>query len=156
MNDPKQRTLAQSVTLAGAGVHTGEATSVTLRPAEPGTGLRFRRSDLPGAPEIPASLDHVVATDLGTALGTADVRVLTVEHALAALAAQGVDNALLDVTGPELPIRDGSFQDYVTAIADAGAVEQPEPAAVIAITEPITMRGEGGTSYVATPSDTFR
>jgi UDP-3-O-[3-hydroxymyristoyl] N-acetylglucosamine deacetylase / 3-hydroxyacyl-[acyl-carrier-protein] dehydratase len=156
MTDPRQRTLATAVTLEGAGVHTGEATSVTLRPAEPGTGIRFRRTDVPGAPEIPASLDHVVGTDLGTALGTAGVRVLTVEHALAALAAQGVDNALLEVAGPELPIRDGSFQDYFAAIADAGAVEQAERATVITITEPITMSGEGGTSYVATPSDTFR
>jgi UDP-3-O-[3-hydroxymyristoyl] N-acetylglucosamine deacetylase/3-hydroxyacyl-[acyl-carrier-protein] dehydratase len=156
MTDPRQRTLATSVTLEGAGVHTGAATSVTLRPAEPGTGIRFRRTDVPGAPEIPASLDHVVGTDLGTALGADDVRVLTVEHALAALAAQPVDNALIEVDGPELPIRDGSFRDYFAAIADAGAVEQAERATVITITEPITLRGDGGTSYVATPSDTFR
>ena len=156
MTEPRQRTLARSVTLEGAGVHTGVATSVTFRPAEPGTGIRFRRTDVPDAPEIPATLDHVVATELGTALGAADVRVLTVEHALAALVGQDVDNALLDVVGPELPIRDGSFRDYVAAIAHVGAVEQPVRAAVIEITEPITLRGEGGTSYVATRCDTLR
>jgi UDP-3-O-[3-hydroxymyristoyl] N-acetylglucosamine deacetylase/3-hydroxyacyl-[acyl-carrier-protein] dehydratase len=156
MTEPRQRTLARSVTLDGTGVHSGAAASVTLKPAAAGSGIRFQRSDAPGTPEIPATLDHVVATELGTALGAADVRVLTVEHALAALAAQAIDNALLEVSGPELPIRDGSFQDYVTAVADAGVVEQAERALVIEVGEPIVMRGEGGTSYVATRSETLR
>ena len=156
MTEPRQRTLARSVSLDGAGVHSGVAAAVTLRPAEPGSGIRFRRADLPAAPEIPATLDHVVATELGTALGAGEARVLTVEHALAALAAQAIDNAVLEVTGPELPIRDGSFRDYVRAVADAGAVEQPERARVIEVTEPITLRGDGVTAYSATRSETLR
>ncbi|MSR35536.1 MAG: UDP-3-O-[3-hydroxymyristoyl] N-acetylglucosamine deacetylase [Gemmatimonadetes bacterium] len=153
MTEPRQRTLARSVTLDGIGVHSGQPAAVTIRPADAGTGIRFRRTDLTGTTEIPATLEHVVATDLGTALGAADVRVLTVEHALAALSAQAIDNAVLEVAGPELPIRDGSFLDYVTAVADAGTVEQPMSAFVIDVTDPITLQTEGGTSYVVTPSD---
>src|SRR5438552_3566786 len=108
MTAPKQRTLGRSTALDGTGVHSGEPVSVTFRPADAGTGIRLRRVDLQNAPDIPATVDHVVGTELGTALGTGDVRVGTVEHALAALAAHSVDNAILEVRGAELPIRDGS------------------------------------------------
>ncbi len=157
MSAPKQQTLGSSVSLDGVGVHSGEEARLTLHPAEPGRGIVFRRSDLDGEPEIPADLDHVVATDLGTTLGLdEEVRVLTVEHLMAALSSQGVDNAVVELTGPEIPIRDGSFQDYVKAIRDAGVVEQDADARVIDLVEPVSVEGSGGGSYVAAPAGALR
>ena len=152
MKEPRQRTLAREIALEGVGVHSGRAATVTMQPAEPETGIRFRRVDLAGRPEIPADLDHVVSTELGTRLGTGDVTVMTVEHVLAALAGQAVDNALLELSGPELPIRDGSFRDYVDAVREAGVVEQNEAARVLRLKEPLAVDCDGGASYVAAPA----
>ncbi|NNF37750.1 MAG: bifunctional UDP-3-O-[3-hydroxymyristoyl] N-acetylglucosamine deacetylase/3-hydroxyacyl-ACP dehydratase [Gemmatimonadetes bacterium] len=156
MSEPRQQTLAASVTLEGVGTHTGKAARLTLGPAEPGTGRRFRRVDLDGSPEIPAHIDHVVATELGTTLGLGETRVATVEHVLAALAALDVDNALLELDGPETPIMDGSFLPFVDAIERVGVVEQDEPARVIEVLGPVQVADKSGPSYVATPSDGLR
>jgi UDP-3-O-[3-hydroxymyristoyl] N-acetylglucosamine deacetylase/3-hydroxyacyl-[acyl-carrier-protein] dehydratase len=156
MKEPRQRTLAGAVTLEGTGVHSGESARLTLRPADAGTGIRFRRVDLDGSPEIPADLEHVVGTELGTRLGSGEASVMTVEHVLAALAGQSVDNALLDLSGPEPPIRDGSFKDYVDAVVRTGVVEQDAPARVLALKEPLTVCADGGASYVAAPAEGFR
>ena len=156
MTEPRQRTLAGAVTLEGPGVHSGRAAVLTLRPAEPETGIRFKRTDLADAPEIPATLENVVGTDLGTSLGVGSTTVLTVEHVLAALAGGGVDNVLLELSGPEPPIRDGSFQDYVHAVTSVGLVEQDAPAGVIEVKHPLTVDCKSGASYVATPADGFR
>jgi UDP-3-O-[3-hydroxymyristoyl] N-acetylglucosamine deacetylase/3-hydroxyacyl-[acyl-carrier-protein] dehydratase len=121
-----------------------------VSPADPDTGLRFRRTDLDGSPEVPATLDHVVDTELGTTLGSGEARILTVEHVLASLSALGIDNAVIDVNGPEVPIRDGSCADYVTALDDAGATEQDAEAQVISVTTPVSIGGQEGQSYVAT------
>ncbi len=155
MSGPRQRTVSREVTLEGVGVHTGEAVSLTLRPAEVGTGLRFRRTDLPGCPEIPVDLDHVAGSELGTTLGSGEAKVMTVEHVLAALVALRVDNAVVDVNGAEIPIRDGSFQDYAAAVADATPVEQAAEARVIGVTEPVTVSGGEGQSYAAMRYDTL-
>jgi UDP-3-O-[3-hydroxymyristoyl] N-acetylglucosamine deacetylase/3-hydroxyacyl-[acyl-carrier-protein] dehydratase len=125
---------------------------VTLSPADPGTGLRFRRTDLDGAPEVPATLAHVVDTELGTTLGSGEAKILTVEHVLAALFSLSIDNAVIEVSGPEVPIRDGSFADYVTALAEAGTTEQDALARVIAVKTPVAVRGEGQQSYVVAPA----
>ncbi len=156
MSGPSQRTVSREITLKGVGLHSGEAASLTFRPAEPGTGLRFQRSDLPGRPEVPADLDHVTGTELGTTLGQGDATVRTVEHVLAALGALQIDNALIEVSGPEVPIRDGSFQDYAAALADARPVEQAAEARVISVSEPVAVTGADGQSYVATRGDRLR
>ncbi|HSG10072.1 MAG TPA: UDP-3-O-acyl-N-acetylglucosamine deacetylase [Longimicrobiales bacterium] len=156
MTSGKQRTVAKDVSLAGVGVHSGEAATLTFRPAEPHSGIRFRRADLDGAPEIPATVDHVVATDLGTTLGLDGTRVLTVEHVMAALTSQCVDNVVVELTGPEIPIRDGSFLDYVSALNDAGLVEQDAEARVLAMHGPVAVDGASGESYVATPAPMLR
>ena len=156
MSGPRQRTVAREVTLDGVGLHTGEACSLTLGPAEPGTGLRFRRTDRADGEVVPATLEHVSGTDLGTSLGAGDSRVLTVEHVLAALAALRVDNARVEVSGPEVPIRDGSFRDWVGAIDEAGIAEQDEEARVIALARPVSVGGGGGPSYVAAPDGCLR
>ncbi len=153
MSRPAQRTIAREVGLEGVGVHSGERAALTFRPADPGSGIRFRRVDLEGSPEIPATVDNVVATDLGTTVGAGDARVLTVEHVMAALAGLQIDNVLVDIDGLELPIRDGSFQDYCCALEDAGVVEQDEPARIVSLSGVVQASGSKGASYVATGSD---
>jgi len=158
MNEERQHTLAGEVSLSGMGVHSAEEANVRIRPADPDTGIVFRRTDLEGAPEVPADLEHVVDTDLGTTLGGdgEEVRVLTVEHLMAALYSRGVTNAMVEVDGPELPIRDGSFRDYSEAIEGAGVVEQDADAAVLTLKEPVSLEVDGGASYVVAPGDDYR
>lgn len=153
MQPEKQCTVARSVTLQGQGVHSGAAASLTFLPAEPGSGIRFRRVDLEGAPEIPADLDHVVATDLGTTLGEGEARVLTVEHLMAALMASGVDNVVVEIDGQEIPIRDGSFKDYATVLADAGLEPQDAEPRRLKLHGPVAAQTPAGGSYVATPAE---
>ena len=155
MSGPSQRTISREVSLKGVGLHSGAEASITFRPAEAGSGLRFRRTDLAGRPCVPASLEHVASTDLGTTLSAGDAKVMTVEHVLAALGALRIDNAIIDVDGPEVPIRDGSSKDYVDALVDAGSVDQDAQARVITVSEPVCVSGDGQ-SYVATRSDALR
>ena len=156
MSEPRQKTLAASVTLEGVGTHSGEPARLTIHPADAGTGRRFRRVDLEDSPDIPAHVDHVVATDLGTTLGVGEARVATVEHVLAALAALDVDNAVLELDGPETPIMDGSFLPFAEAVQGVGVVEQDAPARVIEVLGPVQVAEKAGPSYVATPSDGLR
>lgn len=156
MSSDTQKTVGSSVSVEGIGVHSGEAAVLTFRPAEPDTGIRFRRVDLEGTPEIPADLAHVAATDLGTSLCEEDVHVLTVEHVLAALAAHRVDNVVLELSGPEPPIQDGSFVAYFDAIREAGLADQGVAAKVLEITEPLELRLDSGAAYVVAPNPTLR
>jgi UDP-3-O-[3-hydroxymyristoyl] N-acetylglucosamine deacetylase / 3-hydroxyacyl-[acyl-carrier-protein] dehydratase len=151
-------TLVRPVECSGVGVHSGQEANLTILPAEPGKGIRFLRTDLPDSVEIPADLDHVADTELGTSLSAPDTeaRVLTVEHVLAALAAGGVTNALVKLDGPEPPILDGSFTPYLQAIQEAGIQEQDGEIPVIRVRRPITVEGGKGASYVVTPADELR
>ena len=155
MDRPKQRTFAGECTLEGIGVHSGEPASLTMKPSEAG-GVRFRRVDLDGSPEIPANLEHVVGTDHGTSLGAGDATVLTVEHVLAALGVAGIDHAVLDLSGSEPPILDGSFLAYFDAVSEVGTVELDAPIEVVSVRKALTVAVPSGASYVATPSSTFR
>ena len=150
MTEPSQRTIRKDVSLAGTGVHSGESATITLRPGNVNTGIRFRRVDLDGCPEIPATLSHVVGTELGTSLANGDAQVNTVEHVMAALAAAQVDNAIIDLDGPEVPIRDGSFQDYVHALRDVGFKSQEVKPKVVRVKTKVTTTGGDGQSYSAT------
>ena len=157
MSRTEQRTIASEVTLEGVGVHSGVHARLTLRPADPDSGLRFRRVDLEGAPEVPADVDHVVDSDLGTTLAVGGARIGTVEHLLAALHARSIDNVVIDIDGPEIPIRDGSFQDFFDAVTDAGVVEQGCDAEVITLPGVVQVSGESDKpAYVATPIDGLR
>ena len=151
-----QRTVASETVLKGTGVHSGEAATLTVRPADPDTGIRFRRVDLEGEPEVPADLDHVVGTELGTSLGAGETRVLTVEHVMAALGAYQIDNVILDLAGPEPPIRDGSFREYCELLTDAGIEAQDAPARVLKVNEPLTLQENGGETYVVTAAPDYR
>lgn len=156
LNHENQRTTGGEATLEGTGVHSGESATVRIRPAPPDSGIVFRRVDLDGEPEIPADLDHVVGTELCTALGEGDTRILTVEHLLAAVSAHGITNAVVELDGPEAPIRDGSFLDYLNALDEAGVVEQEAPARIIEVETPVSVAVDGGASYVAAPADHLR
>ena len=148
----QQRTIAKDIKLSGHGVHSGEAATVTLKPAAAGSGISFRRIDLDGSPEVRATLDNVSDTRLGTTVGDGDTKVLTVEHLLASLVACQIDNVMIDVDGPEIPIRDGSFHDYFSAVRDAGVQELDAPAKVIRLKGPVADSKNGGQSYVAAPA----
>nr|ADI22255.1 UDP-3-O-acyl-N-acetylglucosamine deacetylase [uncultured Gemmatimonadales bacterium HF0200_36I24]ADI22373.1 UDP-3-O-acyl-N-acetylglucosamine deacetylase [uncultured nuHF2 cluster bacterium HF0500_02A10] len=155
MINPKQRTLGGEKTLEGIGVHSGEFATLTMKPSGSG-GIRFRRIDLEGQPEIPADLDHVVGTDLGTNLGSGDAVVLTVEHVMAALSASSIDNAIIEISGPELPIFDGSFKYYFDAILDMDPIDLNEPTKVLEIQEPLGISPCSGTTYLASPAEHLR
>ena len=110
----KQTTLKGSFSLCGKGLHTGLSLTVTFNPAPENTGYKIQRIDIDGMPVIDAIAENVIDTQRGTVLGKGDIRVSTVEHALAALYALGIDNCLMQVNGPEFPILDGSAIIYVT------------------------------------------
>ena len=119
-----QQTLKGAVTLSGVGLHTGAEVNMTMRPANPGFGIRFQRIDLPEKPVVKADADLVVDTSRGTTLEHNGARVSTIEHTMAALVGMGVDNVLIELDGPEVPIMDGSAQEFIEAIDSVGVQEQ--------------------------------
>jgi UDP-3-O-[3-hydroxymyristoyl] N-acetylglucosamine deacetylase len=133
-----QHTLAQPAIFAGVGLHTGQHVRVAIRPAPAGHGIVFVRLDLEGDNVVPAHGEAVVQTQLGTVLGNAaEATVATVEHLLAAMAALGVDNALVELDGPEVPIMDGSAQPFVALLDRAGRRRQEAPREYIELLKPI-------------------
>ncbi|MBN9296839.1 MAG: bifunctional UDP-3-O-[3-hydroxymyristoyl] N-acetylglucosamine deacetylase/3-hydroxyacyl-ACP dehydratase [Filimonas sp.] len=123
-NPDKQHTLSASLSISGTGLHTGILVDMTLKPANPGFGIQFQRIDLPNQPVIKADCDLVTDTSRGTTLQVGDARVSTVEHLLAALVGMGVDNVLIELNGPEIPIMDGSSQPFIELIEEVGVAEQ--------------------------------
>ncbi|HAO03927.1 MAG: bifunctional UDP-3-O-[3-hydroxymyristoyl] N-acetylglucosamine deacetylase/3-hydroxyacyl-ACP dehydratase [Chitinophagaceae bacterium] len=123
-NADKQHTLAKSISISGTGLHTGINVDMTLKPANAGFGFQFQRMDLPGKPVIKADCDLVTDTSRGTTLEQGDTKVSTVEHLLAALVGMGVDNCLVEINGPEIPIIDGSSKPFTDIIEETGVAEQ--------------------------------
>lgn len=123
-NPDKQHTLNSAVSISGTGLHTGVMAELTFKPANPGFGLQIQRIDLPDQPIIKADCDLVTDTSRGTTLEANGAKINTVEHVLAALVGMGVDNCLIQVNGPEMPIMDGSSEPFVELIEEAGVVEQ--------------------------------
>ena len=141
-NPDKQHTLAAIVSISGTGLHTGINVDMTLKPANPGFGFQFQRVDLPGMPIIKADCDLVTDTSRGTTLELGDAKVSTVEHILAALVGLGVDNCLIEVNGPEIPIIDGSSEPFVKIIESKGVIEQDAAKAWYSIDTNITYYDE--------------
>jgi UDP-3-O-[3-hydroxymyristoyl] N-acetylglucosamine deacetylase len=134
----RQHTLAAQITQIGVGLHSGVNTQVRILPAEAGSGRYFVRVDLPDLPIVPAQVAAVNHTVLSTQLGKGEVYVRTVEHLLAALSSMGVDNARIEIDGPEVPLLDGSASVWTANIAQVGLVSQPVNNQVpLAITEPL-------------------
>ncbi len=136
-NPDKQHTLSKSISISGTGLHTGVLVDMTLTPANPGYGIQFQRVDLPNKPTIKADCDLVTDTSRGTTLQVGDVKISTVEHILAALVGMGVDNLLIEVNGPEIPIIDGSSSPFIEKIEAAGILEQDAAKAWYSIDENI-------------------
>src|ERR1700741_1310169 len=120
----KQRTLKEPVSISGVGLHTGKQVNLTFMPAPENHWYKFQRMDMPGNPIIDADVDNVVDTSRGTTLEQNGARVHTTEHVLAALVGMEIDNALIQLDGPEMPIMDGSSMPFVKALEQAGTVEQ--------------------------------
>lgn len=151
-----QKTIKNPVTLSGIGLHTGEQTTITFAPASENTGIRFQRTDLQGHPIIKADVDHVTDTSRGTSLGVEHASVNTVEHLLAALASLAIDNLLIKVDGPEIPILDGSALGFLEKLEVAGLQEQSARKATFEITEPLNYStADGQTQIQALPHPTF-
>ncbi|MCB0698605.1 MAG: bifunctional UDP-3-O-[3-hydroxymyristoyl] N-acetylglucosamine deacetylase/3-hydroxyacyl-ACP dehydratase [Chitinophagales bacterium] len=128
-----QHTLKGSVELQGVGLHTGQRVNMTIRPANPGHGIRFQRVDVQERPIVKADVDYVVDTSRGTTLEHGGVRISTVEHLLASLVGLGIDNALIEMDGTEVPILDGSSRQFIEAIDNVGIQEQDAKRVVYAI-----------------------
>lgn len=123
-NPDKQHTIGGPVSISGTGLHTGITADLTFLPASAGFGFQFKRIDLPGQPIIKADCDLVTDVSRGTTLESNGAKVSTVEHVLAALVGMGVDNCLIEVNGPEMPIMDGSSEPFVEILGEAGIIEQ--------------------------------
>lgn len=123
-NPDKQHTLSKAVSISGTGLHTGVLVDMKLVPAYPGYGIQFHRTDIPNSSLIKADCDLVTDTSRGTTLQVGEAKISTVEHILAALVGMGVDNVLIEINGPEIPIMDGSSQPFIELIESAGVSEQ--------------------------------
>jgi UDP-3-O-[3-hydroxymyristoyl] N-acetylglucosamine deacetylase len=143
----KQRTLKNTIRATGVGLHTGEQVYLTLHPAKPNTGIHFRRVDLEIPVSIHATPENVGETTLSTTLVSGDVKISTVEHLLSAFAGLGIDNAVIDVTAPEVPIMDGSAGPFVFLLQSAGVQEQDCPKQYLKIKKAV--RVEDGDKWAA-------
>lgn len=153
----KQRTLRAEATMSGVGLHTGNNSTMTFKPAAEHTGYRFVRVDLPGSPEIPALVENVVSLARGTTIAVNDADVHTVEHVLAALVGMGVDNCRIELTNNEPPVGDGSSLPYVEMIKQVGVVEQHALRSELVISDTIRYQNEQrGTEIVALPNPEYR
>jgi UDP-3-O-[3-hydroxymyristoyl] N-acetylglucosamine deacetylase / 3-hydroxyacyl-[acyl-carrier-protein] dehydratase len=141
--------------LRGTGLHTGASTEATFLPAPAGQGIVFRRTDLPGKPEVPARLSEVEAVERRTAIGHGDATIHTVEHLLAAVAAHEIDDLTVELTGPEPPILDGSVQPYFEALTRAEPTTVGGEAVVLSVKAPFTVTDKEA-SYVVAPDKAFR
>ena len=138
-----QRTLAAAIDCVGVGLHSGRRIHLVLRPAPVATGIVFRRADL--GVDVPARFDRVVDTRMCTVIGASGVSVGTVEHVMAALAGAGIDNAIVEVDGPEVPVLDGSAAPFVFLIDCAGVVDQDAPVLTIEVARAV--RVEEGDAF---------
>lgn len=136
----RQKTLASVISFSGIGLHSGRNVSVTLKPAPVGTGIVFVRTDLADRPKVKACAANVTGTMRATTLESGTAKVFTVEHLLAAFAALGVDNCLVEIDAVEPPAADGSALPFVRLIRDAGIAEQDAPAAITAVRQTYAVR----------------
>ncbi|MCO6490193.1 MAG: bifunctional UDP-3-O-[3-hydroxymyristoyl] N-acetylglucosamine deacetylase/3-hydroxyacyl-ACP dehydratase [Phaeodactylibacter sp.] len=152
----KQNTIKQPATVKGIGLHTGKEVVLTFKPAPIGHGYKFQRVDLEGKPVLNVDVNRVVSTQRGTSIKSGTAEVNTVEHALSALAGIGIDNILMELNGPEVPILDGSAAPFVRALKKAGVEEQEADREFFVVEEPIHYKDEKtGAELLALPHDGF-
>ncbi|MBQ4916719.1 MAG: bifunctional UDP-3-O-[Muribaculaceae bacterium] len=152
----KQRTLKSTFQVSGKGLHTGLQINATFNPAPTGHGYKFKRVDLPEAPIVDAVAENVIETQRGTVIAKGDVKISTIEHALAALYAAGIDNCLIELDAPEMPILDGSAIEYAEKIEEVGYEEQTEEKDFYIVKQKMEVVDENsGASLIALPDDDF-
>ncbi len=152
----KQRTIGKTVSLSGKGLHSGAETKVTFMPAPENHGYVFKRVDLENQPVVKGFAEYVVHTERGTTIEDNGVKVYTTEHALAAIYSLGIDNIMIEVDGPEMPILDGSSKFFIKALSEAGIVEQEAEKNYFIVKEKISFRDEKNDIEIAIfPDDNF-
>ena len=152
----KQQTLAGPISFSGKGLHTGVTVNMTVHPATDNHGIVFRRVDLEGTPTVPALCEYVTDTSRGTTIEKGAAKVSTIEHIISALWTMGVDNALIDIDGPETPIMDGSAREYVEKIQQTGLVEQTSARKYYEVTEKqVYTIPDKGVAIIIYPDDEF-
>jgi len=149
-----QRTLRRSISCAGIGLHSGKKVTLSLRPAPAGAGIRFRRADLGGL-EVPATVQHVGGINYATGLSRDAAHIETVEHLLSALVSLGIDNVVVELNSPEVPIMDGSAAPFVYLIHEAGVKTQSASRKYLKVLQPITM-ARGDKRIALYPSDHYK
>jgi UDP-3-O-[3-hydroxymyristoyl] N-acetylglucosamine deacetylase len=149
-----QRTLRRPISCVGIGLHSGNRVRLSLKPAAAGFGIRFRRTDL-GGNDLPATIQHLAGIQLATGLARNDVAVETVEHLLAALVSMNVDNVLVELNSPEVPIMDGSAAPFIYLIQEAGVKTLQAPRTFLKIVRPISI-SRGDKRIALYPSDHFK
>jgi len=149
-----QRTIRRQISCVGIGLHSGNKVHLSLKPAVAGSGIRFRRTDL-GHHEVPATIQHLAGIQLATGLARNDVSVETVEHLMAALVAMGVDNVVIELNSPEVPIMDGSAAPFIYLIHEAGVRKLQAPRTYLKIVRPIAI-SRGDKRIALYPSDHFK
>lgn len=152
---PSQQTLKRPVSYSGIGLHSGNKVNLTLLPAPPNSGFRFRRVDLEGNPELEARVENVVDCQRSTTLGKGSLKVQTVEHVLAALAGAGATNAIIEIDANEPPIADGSAREFARLIREAELLPQPDTFEPIRITAPLDIRS-GESQMAVFPHNGFK
>lgn len=151
----KQRTTVEDVTFSGVGLHTGNLTTLTFKPAKPDSGISFYRVDLPGKPVVKTDVDSVTDVSRGTTIGENGVEVHSVEHVLAAIVGLGIDNLDIELDGNEIPVGDGSAMPFLVPLKEAGIVEQDADRKYIKIEEPVYFR-HGDVTLSVLPHDELR
>jgi UDP-3-O-[3-hydroxymyristoyl] N-acetylglucosamine deacetylase/3-hydroxyacyl-[acyl-carrier-protein] dehydratase len=152
-----QNTIASATSITGVGIHTGQTVEITLQPAQPNTGIVFRRTDLKGKPTVKADVDNVVETIRSTTIESNGARVSTIEHLLAALVGSEIDNVTIDINGPEVPILDGSAAPFVDIIDKAGIEKQDVKRTYYTLQHNVTfVDEEKKVEIVALPYNEFR
>src|ERR1041384_3229306 len=152
---PQQQTLRETVSFEGVGLHSGNPVRMTFLPAPPGTGIRFRRVDLDGRPEIEARVEHVSDTTRSTTLSRGNIRIHTVEHVMATFAGYGIDNVVVELDANEPPIADGSARAYCRLVQSAGIVALEERREAYAPSAPIELQ-MGETVMTLFPDEGFK
>lgn len=151
----QQHTIKNIVTISGTGIHTGVFSKISLLPAKEDFGIQFRRIDIKQKPFIKAIVDNVTSTSRSTNLSKDDIYIYTVEHLLAAIAGENIDNVLIEIDNTEVPILDGSAKDFSELLSKAGKVKQNKKRTFFEIKRKIIHEGENGVMLIAEPDDNF-
>jgi UDP-3-O-[3-hydroxymyristoyl] N-acetylglucosamine deacetylase/3-hydroxyacyl-[acyl-carrier-protein] dehydratase len=151
----QQQTINRPVNFSGIGLHSGNRVNMTFLPADPNTGIRFRRVDLEGKPEIEARVENVIETNRSTTIGKGNTKIHTVEHVLATFAGYGIDNAIIELDANEPPVADGSSRQYCKMIEEVGIAAQVERRDPYTVAEPIELQA-GETEMAIFPNDVLK